>query len=60
MTLIAERLSHHGMPQEKIKYELFKSDQPGRLALKTKTNASDQKHGDNTRNYHHRWRLFFV
>lgn len=43
MTLIAARLSHHGMPQEKIKYELFKSDQPGRLALKTKTNASDQK-----------------
>ena len=42
MTLIAASLSHHGLPQEKIKYELFKSNQPGRLELKTKTNAHDQ------------------
>ena len=42
MTSIAEGLSHHGLAKEKIKYELFKSNQPGRLALKTNTNITHE------------------
>jgi ring-1,2-phenylacetyl-CoA epoxidase subunit PaaE len=32
MTAIAEALETHGLGKEQIKYELFKSDQPGKLA----------------------------
>ena len=48
MTSIAASLSDHGMPEEKIKYELFTADQPGRLAQQALTNT-DKKHQAKTK-----------
>lgn len=38
MVVIADRLAHHGMPQDAIKYELFAASQQGQLP---KTDATD-------------------